>query len=59
VRHGLREGLVQQLTLSVIPTVLGDGRPLFDATVPASAWRTRASRTFPSGLTQLTFERAA
>jgi dihydrofolate reductase len=59
VRQGLREGLLQSLTLSVIPTVLGDGRPLFDASVPASAWRTRESRTFPSGLTQMAFERAA
>lgn len=57
VRQGLREELLTTLTLTVIPTILGDGRPLFDATVPASQWRPIASTMYPTGPVQLQYQR--
>lgn len=58
VRQGLREGVLTALTLTIIPTILGAGRPLFDATVPASHWRPMASTMYPTGPVQLQYERA-
>jgi dihydrofolate reductase len=52
VRQGLREGLVDRLTLNVVPAVLGQGRPLFGADVPAGRWRLVQSRGYPTGLVQ-------
>jgi dihydrofolate reductase len=57
VRHGLREGVVDALTLSVVPEVLGAGRPLFDETVPRSHWRLESSAAYPSGLVQIRYRR--
>ncbi len=56
VRQGLREGLVTDITLTVAPAILGAGRPLFDATLPASAWRPVSTKAYPSGLVQLRYE---
>ncbi len=52
IRLGLREGVVDALTLNVVPVLLGRGRPLFGAEVPASSWRLESSRAYPSGLVQ-------
>jgi dihydrofolate reductase len=52
IRLGLREGVVDRLTLNVVPVLLGRGRPLFDADVPASAWHLEDTRAYPSGLVQ-------
>lgn len=57
VRGALAAGLVDDLTLSWVPVVLGRGRPLFDATVPASAWELVGSRAYASGLVQCTYRR--
>jgi dihydrofolate reductase len=57
VRQGLREGLLTSLTLTVIPTMLGAGRPLFDETVPESNWRPTASIMYPTGPVQLQYAR--
>lgn len=52
VRQGLAEGLVDDMTLSVIPVLLGRGRPLFGDAVPASDWALAGSRAYASGLVQ-------
>lgn len=59
IRQGLREGVVDAMTLSVIPLVLGSGKPLFERGLPGSAWTLVEARGFPSGLAQLRYERAA
>jgi dihydrofolate reductase len=51
-RQGLREGLVDELTLSSVPVMLGTGRPLFERGLPASEWTLQATRRFASGLVQ-------
>jgi dihydrofolate reductase len=59
IRLFLRENLIDDLTLSIVPVLLGDGLPLFDASVPARNLRLAASRSFPSGLVRLTYESPA
>lgn len=53
----LREGLVDELTLNLVPLVLGDGRPLFSNGLPELPLRLETVRTFPSGLAQLRYVR--
>jgi dihydrofolate reductase len=57
VRQGLREDLVDELTLSVVPQLLGDGRPLFGGGVPPSHWTLQRSRAYARGLVQSTWLR--
>jgi len=57
VRQALQESLVDTLTLSVVPELLGRGRPLFGPDVPRSHWRLIGSESWPSGLVQLRYER--
>lgn len=59
VRDGLAEGVVDRMTLSTIPVLLGEGRPLFTPGLPASTWRRTALRGWENGLTQATWERTA
>jgi dihydrofolate reductase len=59
IRLFLGEDLIDDLTLSIVPIVLGGGIPLFDASVPSRALRLAASQAFPSGLVQLSYEARA
>ncbi len=52
VRDGLRAGLVDSLTLSRVPVVLGKGIALFDQDLPRATWRMHSTRSLPSGLVQ-------
>ena len=56
IRLFLREGLIDDVTLSIVPILLGDGIPLFDASVPTRRLRLVASQGFPSGLVQLRYD---
>ena len=69
IRAFLAADLIDDMTLSVIPVLLGDGIRLFAPahTMPAAeapaapargAWRLTASETFDSGLVQLRYQRA-
>jgi dihydrofolate reductase len=51
----LREGLVDELTLSIVPTLLGSGIRLFQGELPRRALRLASSRAYPSGLVQLRY----
>jgi dihydrofolate reductase len=57
IRQGLREDVVDELTLSTVPLVLGDGRPLFERELPASQWALVSSRAFRTGLVQSHYAR--
>jgi dihydrofolate reductase len=46
-------GLVDEIILTVIPTVLGGGRPLFLRSPRAQRLKLRRCRAFPDGLVQL------
>lgn len=54
----LRERLVDELTLHLIPVLLGDGIPLFARGLPETALRLVESKAYPSGLVQLHYRRA-
>jgi dihydrofolate reductase len=58
IRSFLREGLVDELTINVIPLVLGSGIPLFASGLPETPLRFVESRSYPSGLVQMKYRRA-
>jgi dihydrofolate reductase len=58
IRSFLREGMVDELTIDVIPLVLGAGRPLFASGLPETPLRLVESKSFPSGLVQIRYLRA-
>ncbi len=57
VRQGLAEGVVDHLTLSMVPVILGRGRPLFGSQVPESDWKLESVESFPSGLVRVRYRR--
>jgi len=59
IRSFLAEGLVDEMTLNVIPIVLGDGVPLFAAGLPEMPLRLVEAKSFPTGLVQLRYARAS
>jgi dihydrofolate reductase len=58
IRSFLCEGLVSELTVNVVPLVLGAGRPLFASGLPELPLRLREAKSFSSGLVQLRYTRA-
>ena len=56
IRQFLREGLIDDITLSIIPVILGDGIRLFDGGGPERRLRLQASQAFASGLVRLTYD---
>ena len=60
IRSFLREKLIDDITLSIIPVVLGDGiPPVRRRGIPERRLRLAGSQAFASGLVQLRYESAA
>jgi dihydrofolate reductase len=58
IRQGLDEGLVDDLTLTTVPVMIGRGRPMFGgARAGTWSWKLAASRTFEQGLVQTRWEK--
>ncbi|MDD3444019.1 MAG: dihydrofolate reductase family protein [Zavarzinia sp.] len=57
IRQALAEDLVDDMTLSHIPVMLGRGLPLFGPEVPHGRWQLLGARHFPTGLVQATYRR--
>lgn len=57
IRQCLAAKLVDDLTLSVVPVLLGDGIPLFGAGGIEQRLVLESSRSWPTGLTQLRYRR--
>lgn len=55
VSQVLAAGLLDELTVTVIPLVLGAGRRLFQGTLPERRLSLVASRVYPSGLVRITY----
>ena len=51
----LRENLVDEMTINVVPLVLGAGRPLFTSGLPELPLRLVEAKSFPSGLVQMSY----
>ncbi len=58
IRSFLGEGLVEELTINVVPLILGGGRPLFGPGLPELPLRLVESKSYPSGLLQIRYRRA-
>ncbi|MEL6770847.1 MAG: dihydrofolate reductase family protein [Bacteroidota bacterium] len=58
VRSFREAALIDRYVLSVHPVLLGDGIPLFAGALPRADLRLTATTSFPSGLVQLTYDRA-
>lgn len=58
VRDFLAAGLLDDLTITVIPVILGAGIRLFEDGLPASRWAFDEVRSWPNGLVQLSCTRA-
>lgn len=54
----LAAGLVDEIILTVVPVVLGGGRPLFPRSPRMQRLKLRRCRTLPDGLVQLHYVRA-
>jgi dihydrofolate reductase len=50
------EGLLDELALTVVPVVLGEGKPLFDRRLPGGAMQLRGARPFDTGMVELRYE---
>jgi dihydrofolate reductase len=55
VSQFLAAGLLDELTVTVVPLVLGDGRRLFRGTLPERRLSLVASRAYASGLVRITY----
>jgi dihydrofolate reductase len=49
-------GLLDELILTVVPVVLGEGKPLFDRRLPGGPLKLLGTRTWNSGMVELRYE---
>ena len=49
-------GLLDELLLTVVPVVLGAGKPVFDERLPGGPLQLTGTRTFESGMVELDYE---
>jgi dihydrofolate reductase len=49
-------GLLDEVLVTVVPVVLGDGKPLFDRPLPGGAMQLTGTRAFDSGMVELRYE---
>ena len=57
VRQGRGADVVDDLTISTLPIILGAGIALFERGLPSSRWTLSSSRSFDNGLVQATYQR--
>jgi dihydrofolate reductase len=50
------EGLLHEVIATVVPVVLGSGKPLFDRRLPGGPMRLAGSRAFDTGMVELRYE---
>lgn len=55
IRHVVATGFVDDLTISIVPILLGDGSPLFASRGREARLELVASRSFASGLVQVEY----
>ncbi len=50
------EGLLDEVVVTVVPVVLGQGKPLFDRRVPGGPMQLMGTRTLDTGMVELRYE---
>jgi dihydrofolate reductase len=50
------EGLLDELLVTVVPVVLGQGKPLFDRRIPGGAMQLTSVRPYAVGMVELTYK---
>jgi dihydrofolate reductase len=50
------EGLLDEVLVTVVPVVLGEGKPLFDRALPGGPMQLTGTRAFETGMVELTYE---
>jgi len=50
------EGLLDELIVTVVPVVLGEGKPLFDRRLPGGPMQLTGARAFDTGMVELRYE---
>jgi dihydrofolate reductase len=50
------EGLLDEVHVTLVPVVLGDGKPLFDRRLPGGPMRLTGTRAFDSGMVEVRYE---
>jgi dihydrofolate reductase len=50
------EGLLDEVLVTVVPVVLGAGKPLFDRRLPGGPMQLRGARAFDNGMVELRYE---
>jgi dihydrofolate reductase len=58
IRQFLADGLIDDLTLSIVPLLLGQGVALFGSEVPEQRLTLKSSQSYESGLVQLSYSRS-
>jgi dihydrofolate reductase len=58
IRSFVEDDLVDELTITVVPVILGGGSPLFGGTARRQALRLLAASSYPNGLVQLHYATA-
>jgi dihydrofolate reductase len=51
-----QDGLLDEVVVTVVPVVLGSGKPLFAGRLPGGAMRLTRTRTFDNGMVELSYE---
>ena len=57
IRSFLAAGLIDDLTISIVPAILGRGIPLFGLGTPALSLTLESAESYPTGLVQLRYRR--
>lgn len=57
VSHLLEQDLLDELILTIIPTILGEGIPLFPGNQIESNWQLKDTKSFETGVVNLTYQR--
>ncbi len=50
------QGLLDELLVTVVPVVLGEGKPLFDRRLPGGPMQLTGTTAFDSGMVELRYE---